>query len=65
MGKHPNLGNLDYLFDKGTDFRLSDRLYQEKTGAALPKEKEHISVKLYRYNRCETKQGIEKSDWIR
>lgn len=24
MGKHPNLGELDYLFEKGTDFRLSD-----------------------------------------
>ena len=24
------------------DFRLSDRLYQEKTGAALPKEKSYI-----------------------
>jgi hypothetical protein len=42
MGKHPNLGELDYLFDKGTDFRLSDRLYQERTGAALPKEKSYI-----------------------
>ena len=30
MGKHPNLGELDYLFENGTDFRLSDRLYQEK-----------------------------------
>ena len=42
MSKHPNLSELDYLFEKGTDFRLSDRLYQEKTGAALPKEKSYI-----------------------
>lgn len=42
MGKRPNLAELDYLFDKGEDFRLSDRLYQEKTGATLPKEKSYI-----------------------
>lgn len=42
MSKHPNLSELDYLFETGTDFRLSDRLYQERTGAALPKEKSYI-----------------------
>lgn len=40
MGKHPNLGELDYLFKKGTDFRLSDRLYQEKNRSSSAKRKE-------------------------
>lgn len=42
MGKHPNLNELDYLFDKGTDFQLTDRIYEEKTGAPLPKDKSYI-----------------------
>lgn len=40
MGKRPNLAELDYLFDKGEDFRLSDRLYQEKNRSSSAKRKE-------------------------
>lgn len=42
MGKHPNLDFLDDLFEKGADFQLTGRLYEEKTGAPLPKEKSYL-----------------------
>lgn len=42
MGKHPNLDSLDYLFEKGVDFQLSAKLYEEQTGAPLPKEKSYL-----------------------
>lgn len=42
MGKHPNLNELDYLFKKGSDFRITAREYEEKTGAPLPKGKSYI-----------------------
>ena len=42
MGKKPKLGELDYLFEKGKDFQLSARLYEEKTGAELPKGNSYL-----------------------
>ena len=42
MGKHPNLDELDYLFEKGVSFQLSGKLYEEKTGIQLPKGKHYI-----------------------
>ena len=42
MGKRPNIDQLDYLFEKGTDFHLSGVLYEEKTGVPLPKDKGYI-----------------------
>ncbi len=42
MGKHPKLDELDYLFEKGTDFQLSAALYREKTGAELPVGKSYL-----------------------
>jgi len=42
MGKHPKLDELDYLFEHGADFRLSGKLYEEKTGIALPKGKSYL-----------------------
>ena len=42
MGKHPNLDALDYLFEKGEDFQLSAKLYEEQTGAPLPKGKSYL-----------------------
>lgn len=42
MGKKPNLDNLDYLFECGTDFQLSGKLYEEKAGIPLPKGKSYL-----------------------
>ena len=42
MGQHPNLDFLDDLFEKGADFQLTGRLYEEKAGAPLPKEKGYL-----------------------
>ena len=42
MGKHPNLDELEYLFEKGVDFQITAREYEEKTGVPLPKGKNYI-----------------------
>lgn len=42
MAKKPKLDALDDLFAAGKDFQISDRLYEEKTGAALPKTKTYL-----------------------
>ncbi len=42
MGRHPKLENLDYLFAQGTDFRLTDKIYEEKTGVPMPKDKSYL-----------------------
>ncbi|MBE6967947.1 MAG: hypothetical protein E7444_05880 [Ruminococcaceae bacterium] len=42
MGKHPNLNELEYLFEKGVDFHLTAREYEKKTGIPLPKDKNYI-----------------------
>lgn len=42
MGKKPKLGELNYLFENGKDFQLSARLYEEKTGAELPKGNSYL-----------------------
>ena len=42
MGKNPDLGKLDDLFESGADFQLTGKLYEERTGAALPKGKSYI-----------------------
>lgn len=42
MGKHPDLERLDYLFEKGVDFQLTDKVYEELTGAPLPKSKYYV-----------------------
>lgn len=42
MGKRPNLDALNDLFKKGQDFQLSDRRYEEITGASLPKGKYYL-----------------------
>ena len=42
MAKRPKLDELDYLFEQGADFRLSGKLYEEKTGATLPKGKNYL-----------------------
>ena len=42
MGKHPDLSKLDDLFEQGTDFQLTGALYEERTGAVLPKNKSYI-----------------------
>ena len=42
MGKHPNLEKLEYLFEKGVDFHITAKEYEEKTGVPLPKEKNYI-----------------------
>lgn len=45
MGKRPNLDELEYLFEYGADVQLTDRLYEEKTGVSLPKEKHYLKNK--------------------
>ena len=42
MGKHPNLNELEYLFEKGVDFHLTAREYEKKTGILLPKDQNYI-----------------------
>lgn len=42
MGKHPDLSKLDDLFAQGIDFQLTGEAYAERTGVALPKEKNYI-----------------------
>ena len=42
MGKNPDLGKLDDLFARGTDFQLTGKLYEERTGVALPKVNSYI-----------------------
>ena len=45
MGKRPNLDELEYLFEQGTTVRLTDRLYEEKTGLSLPVGKSYLKNK--------------------
>lgn len=45
MGKRPNLDELEYLFENRADVRLTDKLYKEKTGVSLPKEKSYLKNK--------------------
>lgn len=52
MAKHPNLNELDYLFEEGTDFQLTDRIYEEKTGVPLPKDKSYIKNRSALANRA-------------
>ncbi len=42
MAKHPKLNALDYLFDAGKDFELTDEQYEKKTGVVLPKRTKYI-----------------------
>ena len=42
MGKNPNFTALDDLFDRETDFQLTGALYEELTGASLPKGKSYL-----------------------
>lgn len=42
MGKNPDLDKLDDLFETGADFQLTGKLYEERTGVALPKGKNYI-----------------------
>lgn len=53
MGKHPKLDELEYLFENGTDVQLTDKLYEEKTGVSLPKEKSYL------------KNGSALSHWLK
>ena len=42
MSKHPKLAELEYLFAQGDEVCFSGREYEEKTGAALPKNNDYI-----------------------
>ena len=42
MGKKPQLDNLDFLFESGIDFEISEKLYEEKAGVALPKDTNYL-----------------------
>lgn len=75
MGKHPNLDALDYLFEKGEDFQLSAKLYEEQTGAPLPKGKSYLknssalavraADKGYIIVEVEEKAAIEKTIFLK
>lgn len=75
MGKHPNLDALDYLFEKGEDFQLSAKLYEEQTGAPLPKRKSYLknssalavraADKGYIIVEVEEKAAIEKTIFLK
>ena len=55
MGKNPKLDELDYLFEQGTDFRLSEKFYEEKTGVPLPKGKSYLKNSSALANRAKEK----------
>lgn len=42
MGKRPNLNALDCFLDAGTDFQITDSIYENKTGVPLPKNKSYV-----------------------
>ncbi len=42
MGRNLDLGKLDDLFAQGKDFKLSGKVYEERTGVALPIAKSYI-----------------------
>ena len=42
MGKRPNLNALDCFLDAGTDFQITDSIYESKTGVPLPKDKSYV-----------------------
>lgn len=42
MSKRPKLEELDYLFDGGTDFQLTSKEYESKTGVPLPKGEKYL-----------------------
>lgn len=75
MGKHPNLDALDYLFEKGEDFQLSAKLYEEQTGVPLPKGKSYLknssalavraADKGYIIVEVEEKAAIEKTIFLK
>ncbi len=40
--RNPKLSGLDELFDRGTDFQITDADYKRLTGAELPKSKSYL-----------------------
>ena len=42
MGKKPNINALDCFLDSGDDFQITDNIYENKTGASFPKNKNYI-----------------------
>lgn len=44
MGRRPKLDGLDYLFNRGVDFSLTAKEYEEKTGAPLPKNQSYLKT---------------------
>ncbi|MBR0210900.1 MAG: hypothetical protein IJQ46_00725 [Oscillospiraceae bacterium] len=42
MAKHPKLENLDGLFNSENRFELTDKQYEKKTGAPLPKDARYL-----------------------
>lgn len=50
MGKNPNLDELEYLFKNGLDVQLTDKLYEEKTGIPLPKDKYYTKTNPHSHN---------------
>lgn len=58
MGKLPKLSELNYLFEKGEEIQLSGRMYEEKTGVPLPKDKSYI-IKSSALSRWVKEKGYE------
>ena len=44
MGKRPKLDGLNYLFDQGVDFCVTEKEYEEKTGVPLPKNQSYLKT---------------------
>ena len=59
MGKHPDLDTLDDLFETGTDFQLSSDVYEQRTGASLPKGKSYL-----KYGSALARKAAEKGYMI-
>ena len=45
MGKRPKLSQVDELFKKGIEFKLTDAEYESKTGCPLPKDTYYLQKK--------------------
>ena len=43
--KHPNLDGLEVLLTQADEIRMSDNVYEERTGARLPKDNWYLMKK--------------------
>ena len=75
MPRHPHLEELEYLLYKESDIELTSRIYEEKTGSSLPKDRNYLIKKSalanwlkekgYIITDIEEKPIIEKTIYIK